>query len=48
MKVAVFSTKAYDRRFIEAANTEGQHEFVFFDPHLNEHTAILAAGFPGV
>jgi D-lactate dehydrogenase len=48
MKVAVFSTKAYDRRFIEAANTEGQHEFVFFDPHLNQHTAILAAGFPGV
>jgi D-lactate dehydrogenase len=48
MKVAVFSTKAYDRRFIEAANTKGQHEFVFFDPHLNQHTAILAAGFPGV
>jgi hypothetical protein len=34
MKVAVFSTKAYDRRFLEAANAEHGHELVFFEPHL--------------
>jgi len=32
MKVAVFSTKSYDRRFIQLENTVSQanHEFVFF------------------
>ncbi|WP_373526331.1 2-hydroxyacid dehydrogenase [Nostoc sp.] len=57
MKVAVFSTKAYDRQFLEAANsisTQGTsahqypHELVYFEPRLNRDTAILAAGFPAV
>lgn len=48
MKVAVFSTKAYDRKFLEAANSHNQHELVFFEPRLNRDTAILAAGFPAV
>lgn len=48
MKVAVFSTKAYDRRFLEAANAEYGHELVFFTPHLTRETIPLAAGFPGV
>ena len=48
MKVAVFSTKAYDRQFLEAANSPKQHELVFFEPRLNRDTAILAAGFPAV
>jgi D-lactate dehydrogenase len=48
MKVAVFSTKAFDRQFLEAANTDKLHDLVFFDPHLNKDTAILAAGFPAV
>ncbi|CEJ46885.1 2-hydroxyacid dehydrogenase [Umezakia ovalisporum] len=48
MKVAVFSTKAYDRQFLEAANYPPQHELVFFEPRLNQKTAILAASFPGV
>jgi D-lactate dehydrogenase len=48
MKVAVFSTKAYDRQFLEAANFSQQHELVFFEPRLNRDTAILAAGFPAV
>ena len=48
MKVAVFSTKPYDRQFLEAANTEHQHELVFFEPHLTHETSILAAGFPAV
>lgn len=48
MKVAVFSTKAYDRRFLEAANAEHAHELVFFEPRLTRETMPLAAGFPAV
>ena len=48
MKVAVFSTKKYDRQFLEAANVAHNHELVFLEPHLNELTASLAAGFPAV
>ncbi|MHC5610934.1 MAG: 2-hydroxyacid dehydrogenase [Nostoc sp.] len=48
MKVAVFSTKAYDRQFLSATNSPSQHELVFFEPRLNRDTAILAAGFPAV
>ncbi|MEH2252230.1 2-hydroxyacid dehydrogenase [Nostoc sp.] len=48
MKVAVFSTKAYDRRFLLDANSLTQHELVFFEPRLNRDTAILAAGFGAV
>ncbi|MEH1792852.1 2-hydroxyacid dehydrogenase [Nostoc sp.] len=48
MKVAVFSTKAYDRKFLSVANSPPQHELVFFEPRLNRDTAILAAEFPAV
>ncbi len=46
MKVAVFSSKSYDRQFLEAANSD--HELVFFEPRLTAVTAPLAAGFPAV
>ncbi|MEA5583415.1 2-hydroxyacid dehydrogenase [Nodularia harveyana UHCC-0300] len=48
MKVAVFSTKAYDRQFLVAANSHHEHELVFFETRLSSHTAILAADFPAV
>ncbi|OLP16572.1 hydroxyacid dehydrogenase [Leptolyngbya sp. 'hensonii'] len=48
MKVAVFSTKSYDRQFLETANTEHHHELVFFEPRLTPATATLASGFPVV
>ncbi len=48
MKVAVFSAKTYDRKFLEAANTDYGHELVFFEPSLNVNTAILASSFPAV
>ncbi|TAE67372.1 MAG: 2-hydroxyacid dehydrogenase [Oscillatoriales cyanobacterium] len=47
MKVAVFSTKSYDRTFLTAANAD-KHELVFFEPRLNLETSVLAAGFPAV
>ena len=48
MKVAVFSTKAYDRQFLTDANTESGHELVFFEPRLTHDTAALASGFDAV
>lgn len=48
MRIAVFSTKPYDRLFLETANAEHQHELVFFEAHLNQATATLAKGFPAV
>lgn len=48
MRVAVFSTKPYDRRFLDAANTRLGHELVFFEPRLVTATSPLAAGFPAV
>lgn len=48
MKVAVFSTKSYDRQFLEAANANYEHELVFFEPKLDRDTAMLAAGFSAV
>lgn len=48
MKVAVFSTKAYDRQFLTAANSPNHQDLVFFEPRLTRDTAILAAGFPAV
>jgi len=46
MKVAVFSTKPYDRQFLTAANRDQLHELVFFEARLDHDTAPLAAGFP--
>jgi len=46
MKVAVFSTKPYDRSYLSQADSG--HEFVFFEPRLAPETTKLAAGFPAV
>jgi len=48
MKVAVFSSKKYDRHFLSEANANGGHEMVFFEPKLTSETTALAAGFPAV
>jgi len=47
MKVAVFSTKNYDREFLGGANAS-RHELRFFEPHLDEGTVGLATGFEAV
>ena len=43
MRISVFSTKAYDRQFLELANKAGAHQLVFLEARLDETTAILAA-----
>lgn len=48
MRIAVFSTKTYDRTFMERANTAFGHEMTFYEPKLDATTARLAEGFPAV
>lgn len=48
MRVAVFSTKNYDRAFLEVANKGYDHELVFFEPRITPETATLAQGFPAI
>jgi D-lactate dehydrogenase len=48
MRIAVFGTKAYERRFLDGANRGFGHELAYFEPRLERATAALAAGFPAV
>ena len=48
MKIAVFSSKKYDRHFLTEANADERHELVFFKPKLNRETTALASDFPAV
>ena len=48
MRVAVFSTKPYDRIFLERSNTAYGHELTFFEPRLTSETSGLAVGSPSV
>jgi D-lactate dehydrogenase len=48
MRVAIFSSKVYDRSFLTAANQDYSHELVFLEPRLTVSTAVLAAGFPAI
>jgi D-lactate dehydrogenase len=43
MKIAVFSAKPYDRRYLDAAN-HAAHTLAFFEARLTAQTAPLAAG----
>ena len=48
MRIALFSTKPYDRTSFEEANAEHGHELHFFEPRLTPDTVQLARGFEGV
>jgi D-lactate dehydrogenase len=48
MKLAVYSTKKYDRELLDAANRSHGHDITYFDAHLDTRTAGLAKGFPAV
>ncbi len=48
MRVAVYSTRAYDRRFLDEANAAGRHELVYLEPRLDADTASAAAGAQAV
>ncbi len=48
MKVAVFSTKSYDRKYLELINQRYGFDLHFFDFMLNEQTAKMAEGCDAV
>ena len=48
MKIAMFSTKSYDRTYFERANRAHGHEITFLEPRLLPETAPLAAGHDAV
>lgn len=48
MKVAVFSTKPYDREFLTQANINVGHELHFFEAALELNTVTLAVGHEAV
>ncbi len=48
MKVAVFSTKAYERPYFDECNATAGHQLVYFEASLNSDTVNLAQGFDAV
>ncbi|WP_298440002.1 2-hydroxyacid dehydrogenase [uncultured Ferrimonas sp.] len=47
-KVAVFSTKPYDQRFLEEANQDSRIELTYFETRLRQRTVKLSEGFDAV
>jgi D-lactate dehydrogenase len=45
MNVVVFSTKSYDRKYLDDANGESLHRLNYLDPRLTLETVDLATGF---
>ena len=48
MKIAVFSTKDYTKKFFDAANRQQCHELQYFEPRLTLSTVAVARGFPAI
>jgi D-lactate dehydrogenase len=48
VRIAVFSARGYDRRFLEEANARHGHELTFLEARLDETTAKLADGYDAV
>lgn len=48
MRVAVFSTRSYDRDFLAPAAEQAGHELTFFEARLTSSTSLLAAGYEAV
>jgi D-lactate dehydrogenase len=48
MNVAVFSTKTYDRQFLDTANVSHGHKIDYFEPRLSRQTVPLGEGYPAI
>lgn len=48
MRIAVFSTKPYDRLYLDAANAAHGHALTWLEPRLVPQTAVLASGHEAV
>jgi D-lactate dehydrogenase len=48
MKIAVFSTKLYDKEYFDRYNQENKQDFTYFEAPLNVKTANLTLGYDAV
>lgn len=48
MKVAVFSTKPYDKEYLDKANIDNKHELVYFESSLKQKSVRLAENYDTV
>lgn len=48
MRIAVFSTKPYDKEYLDKANEKDRHELVYFESSLKQKSVRLAEGFDAV
>ena len=48
MKVAIFSTKYYEREYLDKYNCDGKHQLTYFETPLNADTIAKANGFEAV
>lgn len=48
MRLAVFSTKPYDKEFLDSANTSYDYEITYFETRLTHYTAQIANNFEAV
>lgn len=48
MKIAVFSTKSYDKVYLEKNQGKHKHTFTYFETALNADTTNLAIGYEGI
>jgi D-lactate dehydrogenase len=48
LKTAVFSTREYDRQFLDEANRKFKHELIYHAESLHRASATVAAGCPAV
>jgi D-lactate dehydrogenase len=48
MKTAVFSTREFDRQFLDEANKHFNHELIYHRENLHQTTAAMASGCPAV
>ena len=48
MKIAVFSTKSYDKVYFEKNQGKHKHTFTYFETALNVDTTNLAMGYEGI
>ena len=48
MKLAVFSTKSYDREYFNKFNQSGEHEITFFEAPLNADTTNLTVDYNAI
>ncbi|CAH0335895.1 D-lactate dehydrogenase [Flavobacterium sp. CECT 9288] len=48
MKIAIFSTKYYEREYLDKFNVDGKHQLTYFETPLNAETVSVVKGFDAV